>query len=124
MPAKEIAVQGCTLTITGCSAPGTATITSSPSTKCKAGGNGIYKQQLNIQIIGCSNGTCIQGSPVSDSIMPTAIKVKCENGEVLRVNDKKNGIVINGTDSSTSLACSFPVNVEITSAGQTKVKAQ
>lgn len=122
MPAEEIAVQGLTLQITGCSTPGTASVTSSPSTKRKEDSKGVYKKQLDISISGCQNGSCVQGAPKTDTIMPTATKDKCEGEFVLRKGDKKLGITINGTDSGSGAPCSFPVNVEITAAGQTKVK--
>jgi hypothetical protein len=122
MPNAEIAVQGLTLTITGCSTPGTAAVTSPPSTKRKEDSHGVYKKQLDISISGCQNGSCVQGAPKTDSIMPTATKNKCEGEFVLRKGDKKQGITINGTNIGTGTACSFPINVEITNAGQTKAK--
>jgi hypothetical protein len=123
MALKEIAVQGCTLTLTG-GGPGTANITSSPSSKSKAGGNGVYKKQIDISIAGCANGTCVQGAVVNSSIIPTVTKTKSDGDLVMVKNDKVEKVVINGTDSGTGAACSFTVDVEITSAGQTKAKAQ
>jgi hypothetical protein len=122
MSQAELAVQGLTLVVTG-GGPGTATVTGSPSTKLKADGHGVYKKQLDISISGCVNGDCTQSAPKTDSIMATATKVKCEDDYVMRKGDKKQGIIITGT-TSLGAGCSFPVDVEITNAGQTRTKGE
>jgi len=119
---QYIAVQGCTLTISGVT-PGTAIITSSPSTKVKAGGSYVYKGTVNVQLTGCSSGTYQQTSTATGTFTNTAAKVKVENDLVLLENDLATGISIPMQNSVFPFdSTSFTASVQITSAGQTKVK--
>jgi len=55
---------------------GTASPTSSPSAKVRAGGQGVYRGPLGFSVTGAVQGGCTQSGPYSGSISPTAQKVK------------------------------------------------
>jgi|WetSurMetagenome_2_1015567.scaffolds.fasta_scaffold466049_1 hypothetical protein len=123
MSLKYIAVQGCTLTISGVT-PGTATITSSTSTKVKAGHKGVYRGTVQVQLTGCSSGTYNQTGPVTSNFTLTAQKNKADSEFVLREGDQATGISVSMVNSVYPFdSSSFTASVEVTSAGQVKVKA-
>jgi len=125
MTLELIAVQGCTIghgsgsVITG----GIFVITTLPSTKVLAGA-GIYSGPIAFTFSGGSGGGCVAGSVTgAGTINPTANKVL----EALHVDRESDSgtMAWTGTNSNPpppTLSGSSPV--EITAAGQTKVKAQ
>jgi len=123
---KEIAVQGLTLTPQGIVTPGTGnlTITSTPSVKNKAEGNGMYKTPLQFTLVG-ANATGYDPGTVqivgTASISATAAKVKADGVLVMRVDDQNAAVSMTGTISGTPTP--FVEPWKITAAGQSKVKA-
>ncbi len=126
MATKEIAVQGLTLTPQGIVIPGTGvlTITSTPSVKNKAEGNGMYKTPLQFTLTG-ANATGYDPGTVQTvgtaSISATAIKIKADGVLVMRVDDQNAVVSMTGMISGTPTP--FVESWKITAAGQSKVKA-
>lgn len=124
MSKKALAVQGCTLVISDVT-PGSATITSSPSTKAKAGNMGVYRGTVMVMLTGCSSGTYQQTAPATGSFTTTAQKCKADNETVLREGDKANGISVSMQNSVSPFdSSSFTASVEVVYAGQNKVKGE
>jgi hypothetical protein len=124
---KEIAVQGLTLTPQGIVIPSTGvlTITSTPSTKNKAVGNGMYETPLEFTLSG-ANATGYDPGTVATvgiaSIIATATKVKAVGGSVvMRIDDQNPLVAMTGTIGGTPTPFTEPW--KITNAGQAKVKA-
>lgn len=125
MALKFIAVDGCTITPQGIVSGGTLTISSVPSVKNKAGGNGMYKSPLTFTVVsanatGYDPGTVVSVAP--GSISATAVKVKADGSLVMRVDDQAPSVSMTGTISGTLTPFAEPF--KITDAGQTKVKAE
>jgi hypothetical protein len=134
----EIAVQGCTVQLTwqgsGTGPPPTlafSSITTPPSTKCKAGSKSIYRGTITVA------GTATQTSdmqpvatvPVSIDISPSVI-TKCKADGKMCLGKGDQGISsatyvwsAPSPPAGSGLAYSGVVKAEITVAGQTKVKA-
>jgi len=119
MAKKDIAVDGATVSAdNGVS----ASIASAPSTKVQAGGAGVYRGTITVDLSGGSLGTCV-GSAGTGTISPTSTKALADGQAPIRKGDTGSGSV-NGTDSATALPCSIPVSLEIDSAGQAKVSSE
>jgi len=124
--AKYVAVEGCTVQVVA-PAQGTVSITSQPSMKAKADGKGIYAGQLQISVSGLtqgSSGTATPGS-ATGAISPTASKTKAGTQLVLRVGDRVDGLVASDAQmpaGSSTAPSPITFSVEITEAGQTKMK--
>ncbi|MEI0526051.1 hypothetical protein R4K54_09015 [Brachyspira murdochii] len=117
---KYIAVQGCTLTTDNATAQ--ATIIDSPSVKVKAGGKGVYKTPLKVQVAGATQGSFTQTAPSVGNIESTAQKVKADNILVILEGDKTNmPVQCPATDPSTGATTTIMVTVTVQQAGQTKV---
>ena len=128
MAKKAIAVQGCTIAHdTGSGASGgTFTVTSVPSIKCKAGGNGIYKGTLAFTWAGGNYTGGVPGTGVaSGTINFTATKTKADGQFVLRQDDTgtMNGTVGNPSGTPPTLPITS-APVKISNAGQTKVSGE
>jgi len=122
MALKEIAVDGMTLQDTLGGSPN-ITINSSPSSKVKSGGSGIYSGGISITIASGSTSStgCALTNPASGTISSTASKTK-ENGQT--VNRKDDEVAISGAGTMGGSGCTASFNIKITDAGQTKVKAE
>jgi len=115
---KEVAVEGCTLSL---DVAGSASFTETPSTKVKAGGQFIYKNNTQVTVpIGASDGTCTTTSAGVGYMPATSLKNRVEGNTPLRVDDEVTIPLIPGVLSGGG-ACSLTVKVTITNAGQTKV---
>lgn len=125
MALKEIAVDGLTLAPQGIVSGGSLSIVSTPSTKVKCEGNGVYKTPLQFTLSG-ANATGYDPGTVMTvgvaSIVATALKVKAEAILVMRVDDQNLTVSMTGTISGTPTP--FVEPWKITNAGQSKVKAE
>jgi len=103
---------------------GTVTITTPASTKVKAGGVGVHKDNMAIVISNGSDGS-ITNATGSGVINATAQKAKADGVLVLREGDKNNiPIVMTGTNPSPPPPTStYTTVVVIDDPGQDKVKA-
>jgi hypothetical protein len=125
MATKELAVDGLTLSPQGIVTPGTGTltITSTPSTKVKPEGKGVYTASLQFTLVG-ANATGYDPGTVqivgTAAIAATAVKVKADGSFVMRVDDQNAAVSMTGTISGTPTP--FVEPWKITNAGQTKVK--
>lgn len=117
---KFIAVEGCTLTTDNATAQ--AQVTGVPSIKVKAGGKGIYKDKLTVQVTAASEGAFQQTAPVTTVIDTTATKIKVEGEIVLLEGDKSNTPAMCVCADPYGTTKIVPVTVTIHQAGQTKVK--
>ena len=103
---------------------GVFVITSAPSTKVKALGKGIYKGNLLYTFSGGDAAGFDPGSVatlVPQTISPTAVQVKSEGSLVIRLGDSGT-MAAQGTVGGAPTPISGPV--EVSDAGQNKVKAQ
>ena len=116
---KYITVQGCTLTTDNAAAQ--ATIIDSPSVKVKAGGNGVYKTPLKVQVAGATQGNFAQTAPSVGNIESTAQKVKADNVLVILEGDKTNTPVQCPASDPNGATTTISVTVTVQQAGQTKV---
>lgn len=115
-----VVVEGATLEISG--ATGGSAIISSPPGNAKADGKGIYEGPIIIQVVGTTNGNCIQNAPAVGTIITTALHL-LDNFPVVRENDSTGTIPILGNDSGSGAPCNYNATVQITNAGQTNVKS-
>jgi hypothetical protein len=119
---KYIVVQGCSMSVTGVTA-GSLNITSSPSSKVKAGNLGVYRGTVQVQLTGCTNGTYSQTAPATGNFTTSATKFKADNELVILEGDKATGISVSMQNTVTPFdSQTFTAVVTIDSAGQTKVK--
>ncbi len=123
---EKIAVDGLTLTPQGIVSGGSVVITSVPSVKNFAEGNGMYETPLTFTFsggnaTGYDPGTVVTAGP--GSIPASAVKVKKVSGPVImREGDSAPAIDMTGLISGTPTPFTEPW--EITDAGQTKVEAE
>lgn len=120
-----IAVQGLTLAPQGIVSGGVLVITSVPSIKVKANGNGVYSGSLSFTLVGADATGYDPGTVATvgvASISASGAKVKDGGSLVMRENDQSLTIAMTGTVSGTPTP--FTEAWKITAAGQTKVKAE
>jgi len=124
---EEIAVVGLTLAPQGIVSIGAGVliITSTPSSKNKAGGQFVYEAPLTFTLIG-ANATGYDPATVatvgSGSIPATATKVRKKSGPlIMRENDED--LVVNMTGLIGGTPTPFTEPWKITNAGQSKVGA-
>ena len=122
---KNIAVEGCTLSLS--SGTGQVSITTTPSSKVLLDGKKAYFGNLQISISAFTSPTITVSSSGSGSgtLSPTSQKVKSENNAAVLEGDKAQitvtGQAISGT---TTVVVTEIVTVTISSAGQEKVKGE
>lgn len=137
MPLKEILnTDGSLAHSTGSTTSGgTFTITSTPSLKSKAEGSPIYAGTLSFSFSGGNSSETLGGTGVvvpgsvsgNGTINPTAQKVKDGGSFVMREGDSGAFTLLTGSFTVTSTGVTSVVTlpntgVEVSSAGQTKVK--
>lgn len=104
---------------------GTFTVTSVSSLKCKADGKGVYSSVLNFTFTGGTHASGTSGSATGDgSISFTSTKNKVEGSFVIREGDdgKMTGAYV--PPSVPPPTVTFTSDVEITDAGQNKVRGE
>ena len=94
----------------------TLTISSKTNDLVEADEKKTYKSPLVVAVSNAQKGTCASASGVV-SLIGTAKQISSEDIPIMRKGDKGTSTV-NGTDTSTGQACSFPITVEIKDAGQ------
>ena len=125
MSLELIAVDGLTLAHASGSAIslGAFVVTAVPSTKNKAQGKGVFSGPLAFTFSGGNAAGCTPGTVTGGgSIPPAAAKTKSEDLLVIRAGDSVT-MVAAGT-APNGAAVSVSGKVEVSNAGQTKVKAQ
>lgn len=121
---KNIAVVGCTVTLS----PGTgvAQITTQASLKVKADGKGVYFGPIDIAVSAYSDSIItVSGSGAGTiTIQPSAQKVKVEGKYVVLEGDSGDAMIDGMAYSgSSTVAVKSKVTAKIEVAGQIKVKA-
>ena len=130
MSLELIAVDGCTVAHASGSliSGGVFTITSAPSTKVKCEGKGVFKTPLMITFAGGNASGFVPGSVASTApVIIIATATKCKTGGVAVIREGDTGLMnCLGNTLPNPPGIPGPVmgNVEISVAGQTKVKAQ
>jgi len=122
MALLEVAVQGLTVAPQGIVSGGVLSIVSVPSTKVKAEGKGVYKQNLQFTLSGANAVGYDPGTVMTvgtASISPTSTKNKAEGQFVMRKNDQNLAVNMTGTIGGTPTPFIEPW--KITVPGQTKV---
>lgn len=129
MALKELAVQGATIAHDSGSpiSGGTFSITSVPSLKVKAEGNGVYKTPLLYTFAGGNAAGFVPGSVLTtapQSISATAQKCKAENLPVMRIDDSgvMNAIGTLPPPAGGTAPIAGPVIID--DAGQVKAKGE
>lgn len=120
---EYVAVQGATFSYASPITGGPTPVVGPPSLTCTAGGSGMYRDSLLITCPpGVTDGTCTTVAPGVGNMAATASKVTADGSLVLRVGDS---LTISGVAGATGggSGCSLNITVEITDAGQTKVRA-
>lgn len=124
MALKHIAVSGCTLSHAASSpiSSGVFVITAVPSLTTKCEGFEVYSGPLAFKFSGGNCTGCDPGTVVgSGSIPPTAIFSKVDGLLVIRDGDS---VVMSAAGTLSGVSVSVSGGVEVSDAGQTKVKAQ
>ena len=121
---KNVAVVGCTVTLS----PGTgvAQITTQASLKVKADGKGVYFGNIDVSVSGYSDSTItVPGSGSGTiTIKPSAQKVKVEGDYVILEGDSGDAMIDGmAQHGQTQVAVKSKVTAKIEVAGQMKVKA-
>lgn len=120
---KNIAVSGCSLSFG--SGSGSISISSTPSTKVKLDGKGVYSGGIDFSISGYMGGTITNGDGAgSGHISPGAMHVKADGSFVMLEGDTSLPVTINGTmpgpmGPQPTVAVD---TVKISNAGQSKGK--
>ena len=118
---SELAVQGCTITITSGQEASTKTITTQPSDKVFAGSKGVYFEDMNVKLLAVTQGAFV--------CEEAELTIKGTASNVLNSSDEK--AVQKGDNASDSFTFKNPqgseitatVRIEITDAGQADVIA-
>lgn len=122
---SNVAVEGCTLEITGGS--GSASVTGTPSTKVFAGGKGVFFDEIAFSVSGVTAGDIANSDGAgSGSIKGTGDNVLDGNGnKVVLEGDISAEITVNGTkpSQSGSVPASGKIKVKVSDAGQSVVIA-
>ena len=116
---KAIAIQSCTFSISPLTISGSVTAQTSPSTKFKINGQGVFFGPLTVLTSALSQGS-FQAPPTSFTINPTAIKTKHNSLAVILENDFAT-LPITFTDPGTGTTTVISVTVKVSNAGQTKM---
>ena len=121
---KNVAVVGCTVTLS----PGTgvAQITTQASLKVKVNGNGVYFGSIDVSVSGYSDSTITVPSSGSGTITikPSAKKVKVEGDYVVLEGDSGDAMIDGkAQQGQTQVDVQSKVTAKIEVAGQVKVKA-
>ena len=121
---KNVAVVGCTVTLS----PGTgvAQITTQASLKVKADGKGVYFGPIDVAVSGYSDtNITVSGSGSGTiTIQPSAQKVKVEGKSVILEGDSGDAMIDGMAQQGTAqVAVKSKVTAKIQVAGQVKVKA-
>lgn len=118
---SELAVKGCTISITSGQEASSKLITSQPSTKVLVGSNGVYFGDMNVTLT-----SVVQGAYVCEE---ASLTIKGTASNVLNSGDEK--AVQKGDNASDTFTFKNPqgatqdfnVRIEVTDAGQTDVIA-
>lgn len=105
---------------------GAFVITSTPSTKDKAGGLGVFPKEVEFTFSGGSASGCVPGSVATTApvkIPATATKSKTENFPPVRVGDSVTMSAVGDNSAPPPPKVAVAGDVEVSAAGQTKVKA-
>lgn len=113
---KNIAVKGCTLTLSV--GVGTVSITSPESTTTNLEGKGCYSGPLNVSVSNFADTTTqiVQGTG-SGVINPSSTKVKVDGKFVVLEGDSCD-VLVSGIHSVSGSPLTQTVNVKISNAGQ------
>lgn len=125
MSGKLLGVEGLTIGHSSGSlvSGGMFSITSLPSLKVKCEGKGVYRGVLTFMFSAGNHSSGVPGSALgSGTINVTAQKTKADHQLVIRAEDTGTIIGTYVPPSGIPPTIPFTSNVEITDAGQTKVK--
>lgn len=129
MSLKAVAVNGFSYQISDLTVVATVTLTGTPSTKAKCGGQGVCKHGFGATItnvtVPSAGATIPDPGPYNVTFSALATKVKADSTLVLRLDD------VTGNVTATPQVPGGPpvphpvtFHLKITAAGQTKAKAQ
>lgn len=121
---KNVAVQGCTLTLNV--GDGQKQITTQPSSVMKCSGKGVYTKEIVVSISGYTGGqiTDPQTGAGSVTIKSSASSMKSEGEFVLLEGDESEETELTGTSGGGQSIAKQKVKLKIQSAGQSFVKGE
>ena len=122
---KNVAVDGCTLEITGGSGPA-PTITSTPSTKVLADGKGVFFKEIAFTVSGVTAGDIANSDGQgSGKITGTGDNILSGSDKAVLEGDISAEITVNGTKPSQSgpVPASGTIKVKVSDAGQSVMVA-
>ncbi|MEM6928432.1 MAG: hypothetical protein AAF602_15970 [Myxococcota bacterium] len=125
MSMKYVAVEGCTVEVVA-PTQGSVSITSQPVASTLGGGSGMYTGQLQISasnLTQASFGTATPGT--ATGAIPATAVTTVGGQPVLRVGDRVDGLLSSDAQmpsASGTVPSPITFSVEITDAGQSKVK--
>lgn len=118
----ELAVQGCTVSITSGQTATAINITTQPSSDNSVSQKGIYFGDINVALTAVTLGSYVCASATL-TISGTAGNILDKNGNKAVQKGDNASDTFTFTDSSTGNTQRLTVSIEITNAGQTDVKA-
>ena len=129
MSLKLIAANGFSYQLSDLTVNATVTLTGTPSTKVKAGGQGVCKHGFGATIsaitVPSAGATIPDPGPYSVTFSALATKVKADGSLVLRLDDVTGDITATPqVPGGPPVPHPVTFHLKITAAGQTKAKAQ
>lgn len=123
---KNIAVQGCTLTITDPTLTGAPQFVPgvAPSQKVKAGGVAAYKGDLAVIIPTVTDIAGNVAVSVTLTISASSKKTKIEGAAAALEKDSGKATAVTFTHPSSGATATHDVEVEISAAGQSKATTE
>lgn len=119
---SEVAVQGCTVSVTSGQSVTSIQITTSPSDKDFVDDKGIYFGDIDVSLTTITSGSLVCASGTI-TIKGTASNVLDSNGnKAVQKNDSATK-TLTFTNPSTGATSNIPVTIKITDTGQTDVIA-
>ena len=119
----ELAVKGCTLTVTPVTVVGKQ-ITTPPSANNIVGDNGIYFGDIQVALSGITQGNyAYAGGTLVVTISGTAENILEGDKPAVQKGDSGEQKKVTLTDSSSGSTINVDIKVEVTDAGQTDVIA-
>lgn len=119
---SELAVQGCTVSITSGQSATTIQITTPPSDKVFVGTKGVYFGDIDVSLATITLGSLVCASGTI-TIKGTASNILNSSGDKAVQKNDTTTKTLTFTDSSTGATSDLPVTIKITNAGQTVVEA-
>ena len=118
----ELAVKGCTVSITSGQTATAINITTQPSSDVLVSQKGVYFGDIDVSLTAVTVGTLVCASATL-TISGTAGNILDKNGNKAIQKGDNASDTFTFTDSTTLVTTDLPIAIQITDAGQSDVKA-